>query len=150
MEFYLLLFIVCNCLLLSMVFSASAAYTSLFSGLKFLLKVRYIILVYLNQVGFLIFKTLCLCRSKTLPYVWKIISQKWAVFEFGGHIFTKLSQNVCLINIQFLIYQHDRCDCKLWNVPWFYCVFFWVFSYIIDDHSCLNYWIFTKLSQIVG
>ena len=26
---------------------------------------------------------------------------------------------------------------------------FWVFSYIIDDHSCLNYCIFTKLLQIV-
>ena len=27
--------------------------------------------------------------------------------------------------------------------------FFWVFSYIIDDHSRLTYCIFTKLSQIV-
>ena len=32
-----------------------------------------------------------------------------------------------LININIWIYWHARCDCKLWNAPWFYCVF-WVFS----------------------
>ena len=28
--------------------------------------------------------------------------------------------------------------------------FFWVFSYFIDDHSCLNCCVFTKLSQIMS
>ena len=46
----------------------------------------------------------------------------------------KLSQNVCLINIHILIYQHARCDCKLWSAQWFYCVF-WVFSHITDKMS---------------
>ena len=38
---------------------------------------------------------------------------------------------------------YARYNCKLWN-----CIF-WVFLYIIDEHSCLNYCIFTKLSQIL-
>ena len=43
-------------------------------------------------------------RSVTFPYIWT-------------HIFTKL---VCLL---ILIYQHARCDHKLWNAFWFYFVF---------------------------
>ena len=39
------------------------------------------------------------------------------------HIFTKLSQNVYLINKHILIYWHARCNCKLWNAILFYCVF---------------------------
>ena len=39
-------------------------------------------------------------------------------------------------------------DFKFWNPSWFYYVF-WVFSYIIDEHSCLKYCISIKLSQIV-
>ena len=39
------------------------------------------------------------------------------------HIFTKLSQNVYLINTHILEYRHDRLDCKLWNAHWFYCLF---------------------------
>ena len=30
------------------------------------------------------------------------------------HIFTKLSQNVCLINTHILIYCNAICNCKLW------------------------------------
>ena len=44
-------------------------------------------------------------------------------FRLVAHIFTKLSQNVCLINIHILIYLHARYDCKLWNALWFYYVF---------------------------
>ena len=40
-----------------------------------------------------------------------------------AYIFTKLAQNVCLINIHIFIYQHARCHCRLWNALWFYCVF---------------------------
>ena len=63
--------------------------------------------------------------------------------------FMKKIHNMWLTNTHILICQYARCDFKLWNAPWFYCVFC-VFSYIFDDHySCLNYCIFTKHSQIV-
>ena len=58
------------------------------------------------------------------------------------HSFTKLWQNVCLMNT--LMYRYARCVYKSWNAHWFYCVL-WVFSYIIDEHSCLKYYIFIKL-----
>ena len=48
--------------------SASTAYTSLYRGLKYLLEIPYFIQDYLEVVGFLNFETLCLGRSKTLPY----------------------------------------------------------------------------------
>ena len=54
---------------LSVLCSASAIYTSFCRCLKYLLKVRHIILVYPNVVGFLIFRTLGLGRSKTMPCV---------------------------------------------------------------------------------
>ena len=74
-----------------------------------------------------------------------------------------------MMTFGILTYWYARCICKLWNALWFYCVFwvlicqmylqvmegslillrFWVFSYIIDEYSCLKYCIFTKLSQIV-
>ena len=63
-------------------------------------------------------------------------------------IFTKLLQNVCLINTHNSIHRYAKCSCKWWKTLWFYCVF-WVFSYIIVDHSCLNCCMSTKLSQIV-
>ena len=65
---------------------------------------------------------------------------------FVTYIFTKHPQNECLINTHNLKYRHARCNCKLLNAPWF-CYIFWVFLYIIKDHSCLNC-ISTKLSQI--
>ena len=60
-----------------------ALYTSLCRGLKYLLEVRYVILVYPNVVRFLLFKTFCLGRSKTLPCVRKI-SQKLTALVFGN------------------------------------------------------------------
>ena len=65
-----------------------------------------------------------------------------------AHIFTKLLQNKCLINTNILIYKNNRCNCKLWNALWLYCVV-WIFSHIIYEHSYLKYYIFTKLLQIV-
>ena len=124
-------------------------YTSLCRGLEYLIKVWYIILVDLNVVKFLIFETVCLGRSKTLLYVWKIyLKNERHYLCLVAHIFTNLSQNACLINIHTLIYWYARYNCKLCNALWFYCVF-WVFSYIFDDHSCLNCCIFIKLSQII-
>ena len=54
------------------------------------------------------------------------------------HSFTKLSQNVCSINTLILVYRYARYDSRLWSVLWFYYVF-WLFSYIIDENSWLNY-----------
>ena len=90
----------------------------------------------------------CCDRSKTLPYVWKKYLKNERYLCLVTHSFTKHSQNVCLINTHILVNRYPRCDCKLWNASWSYRVF-WVFSYIGDEHSCLKYCIFTKLSQIV-
>ena len=118
--------------------SASVVYTSLWRGLKYLLKVLYIIQYYPKVAVFFIFKALCINRLKTLPYVWKNIPKMIGRLT---HIPTKLSQNVYLINTHILIYRYTRCDCKLWNASWFYCVFK-EFSYIIDENPCLEYCIF--------
>ena len=75
-------------------------------------------------------------EMETLSYVWKIYHKNRWHLCLVAHIFTKLSQNLYLINTHILIYQHDRCDCKLWSVP--FSLDFWLFSYIIDDHSCLK------------
>ena len=101
----------------------SSVSSSLCSGLKCLLKVRYIILVELLWIRFLIFKTVFLCRSTTLPYVWKIYHKNEWYLRLVVPIFTKLSQNVYLVNTHIFIFWHARCDRQLWNVSWFYCVF---------------------------
>ena len=97
-----------------------------------------------NVTGFLSFETLCLGSSKTLPYVWKKYHKNEQHLCLVTHIFTKLSENVCLISTRILLHWYVRYNCKLWKSFWFH----WVFSYIIDEHSCLKYYIFTKLSQI--
>ena len=78
----------------------------------------YFIQDYPNVVGFLIFKTLCLGRSKTLAYVWKKYHKNEMHLCLVIHIFTKLSQNECLINVQILVYQHDKC--WLWKIFFFF------------------------------
>ena len=49
----------------------------------------------------------------------------------------KVSQDRYLVNTHILIYRQASCDCKLWNVLSFYCIFL-DFSYIIDEYSCLK------------
>ena len=105
------------------IWSASKAYTSLCRGLKYLLKLRYIILIYLKVAWFLIFETLCL---DSCP----MSEKNELLFCLVIHSFTKLSQNVFLINTHILIYWHARCI-------WFWCVF-WVFSYIFDDYVWID------------
>ena len=56
-----------NFKILSVTCSASAAYTSLCRGLKYLLKVGYIILDNLNLARFLISNTVFCCKMETLP-----------------------------------------------------------------------------------
>ena len=109
--------------------SMSTVYTTLCRGPKYLLKVRYIILVYPNVTRFLIFKVFCLGRSKTLPYVWKKHYKNWRYLCLLKHIFTKLSQNVCLIDIHISMHWFAKCNCKLWKLHQFYWLYR-VFSYI--------------------
>ena len=71
---------------------------------------------------------------------------KWTLIMSQYQWYTNYSIDSIFDN--FLKAYH-RCDCNLWSAPWLYCVFFWVFSYIIDEHSCLKYCIYTKLSQIM-
>ena len=44
-----------------------------------------------------------------------------------AHIFTKLSQNVCLINTHILMYWYTRSNCTLWKASWFCCIFLGIF-----------------------
>ena len=110
------------CLMSVVVYSVSAAYTNLWWGLKYLLKVPFIIQNYPNMVGFLIFKTLC-----DIALYLKKYQKNDRHLCLVWYNFTKLSQNMCLINANILIYQYARLDSKLWNIPWFYCIS-WVFS----------------------
>ena len=124
--------------------SLCPAYTILCRGLGYLPKVRYIILVDPLWDGFLIFETVFLSRSATLPYVWKQYHKNEWRLRLVTHIFTKLSQNVCLINIHILI---NTCQMLLHVMESLLILLsFWVFLYIFDDHSCLNCGISTKLS----
>ena len=62
------------------------------------------------------------------------------------HSFTKLSQNVCLMNTQFFMYRYTWCDCKLWNAIWFYwCVFLGIYTSLSSIHvwSSVSFnWVF--------
>ena len=86
--------------------SASTSYTSLCRGLKNLLKIPYFSQDYSNVVGFLIIETLCLGRSKTLPYVCKKYHKIERRLSLVAYIFTKLSQNVFLINFNIHIFMY--------------------------------------------
>ena len=118
------------------------AYKSLCRVLEYLEEGRYIIVVdpqwdyfwdrFSGQVG-----NTAICLRK-----------RYHKMRFVTYIFTKLAQNVCPINTHILIYQHTRCNWKLWKAQWLYS-FFLVFSYIIDDYSCLKNCIFIKISLIM-
>ena len=67
-------------ILLHFVCVLAPCYPSLCRGLQYLLKLRYIILVDPLWDGSLIFETVSLGRSATLPYVWKNITKKNGIF----------------------------------------------------------------------
>ena len=124
-----------------------SAYTSLFIGLEYLLIYGNIIQFDPNVDEFLIFESVFLYRTATLPYVW-IKSQKWTAFALGN---TYLHQTFkeCVSN------QYTRfyiLKCQMWlhvmERP-LILLRFSVFSYLIYDYSCLKCFIFIKLSQIV-
>ena len=81
------------------------AYTSLCRELKYSPKVGYIIVVDPLWTGFLIFETVFLDRTATLPYVWKIHHKNEWHLCLVAHRFTKLSQNVYLVNTHILVYR---------------------------------------------
>ena len=128
--------------------SAFLAYISICRGLEKLLKITFIIWNHPNVAGFLIFNTVFFAGRQHCPMSENENNKNERHFCLISCIFTKLSQNVCLINTHILIHRYVRCDCKLWSALWFYCVF-WVFSHIIDCYSCRNRFIFTKLLQTV-
>ena len=59
------------------------------------------------------------------------------LFRFFGYFHTfltsiqvlYLSQIVCMINVYILKCQHAKCDCCLWKVLWFNCIFWVLFIY---------------------
>ena len=63
-----------------------------------------------------------------------------------AHFFTNLSQNVCPINTQILIYRHSRCVCNLWHAFWFYYDFFHTLLLIIHVWNVISppnfYWFY--------
>ena len=108
----------CNSEMLSVVFLFTLCLHQLIycRGLKYSLKLNKIIRNYPSVARFLILETLCLGRSKTLPYIWKEYYKKEHHLCLVKHNFTKLSQNMCLINTHILVYQYARHNCKLWYV----------------------------------
>ena len=132
---------------------AKIGYISLCGGLKYLLKVRYIILVDPNEAGFLIFKTVFLGRSPTLSHVWKIYHKNKRHLRLIAHIITKLSQNIYAINviqlIDILMYRHATCDCYLQMALWFYCIFFGYLHILLTIIRHIYSSIFAKFSRIV-
>ena len=94
--------------------SASVTYTSLCRGLKYVLKLCYITLVYFNlyydyrdfMFGQVTYMALCLKKyHKNELQLCLLI-----------HIFTKFSHSVCLINVHILMYCDVIYNCKLWKV----------------------------------
>ena len=94
----------------------SRDYSSLCRGLKYLPKVRDIILNYPNDFLIGWGKNIDLCLKK--------FHKNERHLSLVTHSFPKFSQNICLINTHILIYWNARCSCKLWKAIWFYCVFF--------------------------
>ena len=75
------------------------------------------------------------------------LSKKYYRNDQHLYIFTKLSQNMCLINTHIMIYQYAKCNFNLWKGIRFYCVFL-VFSYITDQHLCLKCNCLTKFHRL--
>ena len=95
--------------------------------------VFYAKLSYCSQIS--IFETLCLGRSKNLHYVWKKLHKNEKHLCLIAYIFTKISQNACLINLYILINHYARFNCKLRKVIWFYCVFLGYFhTFLMTIH----------------
>ena len=94
----------------SSVYRASTAYTSICRGLKYLLKIRNIILIYTNVCpDFWFSKLFILAGRKHYP--------------MSKNNITKMNDYVSDFNVHILVCRHARSDCRLWNVLQFDCVF---------------------------
>ena len=91
-----------------------------------------------------------LINQKIYPLWLSRIRIKWTIYKIElnkyernlrlvTHIFTKLSQSMCLISTHILIYRNSRCDCKLWNVLWFHSIFI---------HICRPFMFWSVISSI--
>ena len=60
-----------------------------------------------------------------------LIYSIWTIY--WTHCFTKLLQNMRPVNTHILMYWYTKCNCKLWNLSWFCCVFLRIFI-----HNCLS------------
>ena len=76
----------------------------------------------------------------------KFLLVKWLEFLISHFVMQIFKKE--LAKIKFWCFWHDlriiRCNCKLWDAHWFYCVFGYFHTLFM-----LKYCIFTKLSQIV-
>ena len=115
------------------------AYTSLCKGLKYLLKVMFIIEIDPNGAGFLIFDTVF---QQHYPMFKKKYHKNGRHLRLVADIFTKLSQIVCLINT-------DMSICHIW-LQVMECLLillrFWRILHKIDEYPWLKCFIFTKHS----
>ena len=93
------------------------AYISLRRDLEYLLKVKYIILVDPNGARFLVFETVFLDSLKKYH-------KNERNLRLVTYTFTKLSQNVCLINTQILIYIDMPYVTASYGTPFDFIVFF--------------------------
>ena len=123
--------------ILSVVCNVSAAQTNVCRSLKYLLKM----LVYPIVAGFLIFGT---TFSEQGPFycvfsVFSYIIDQHSCLKYG--IFTKFSHIVCLMNVHILVCQYAKCNCRLWKIFRFDCVF-WEFLHIT---TCQKRYSFIKL-----
>ena len=129
------------------IYSTSVAYTSLYRGLKYLLKIPYFIHNYPNMAGFLIFETLFWASRKHCPISEKI-SQKWAGFVFGRTHFHQTFTK-CVSN-QYTQFDVSTCQMELkvmespLNLSRYLGIFihFWrVFmSKVLYLHQTLTHW----------
>ena len=84
------------------------AYTSLYRGLEYLPKVRFIIVVdqlILYETKFWFCRPFFWVDRQYYPISEKQYNKNERHLRLRAHIFTKLSQNLCLIDIHILIYS---------------------------------------------
>ena len=111
----------------------STAYTSLCRGLKYLLKVKCIILVYPN-LGIFDFRDVLFGQVENIGLFKKKYHKKEWNLCFVAHSFTKLSQNVCLVNVHIWVYHMPNVTAGYGRFSDLIEFFFGEFSYI----TCLK------------
>ena len=91
----------------SVVCSASTTYTSLCRDLKYLLKVGYILVVYLNVASFFDFRDPSFGQVENIALCLNKYHKNERHLCLVTNSFTRLSQNVCLISTHLFIYRQE-------------------------------------------